>query len=90
VMPKTVNLSASDYVGAVERGLKEILMYFGNNSPLVVQVDEVRKHMKHLDEHLEGLLENQKAHAALGNAPGMPPANANSKEAPSKGGFLRN
>lgn len=72
---KEVNLSPSDVVGAVERGIKELAMYLNNNAPLLMNVEEIRKHFKHMDEHLGRLREMQLLSEATNKA-----ANDNAKD----------
>ena len=71
---KEVNLTPSDVVGSIERGVKELAMYLNNNAPLQMNTDEIRNHFKHMDEHLVRLKEMQLLSAAA------MPANANTKD----------
>lgn len=70
---KEVNLTPSDVVGSIERGVKELMIYL-SNPPLSLNVDELRNHFKHMDEHLGRLKEMQLLSAA------SMPANANTKD----------
>jgi len=66
----TIEMNASDAIGAVQRGLQELLMYFSGTNAMLIDVPASTAHIDRLMPFLQKLHEMQvsaaQAHAAAG------------------------